>query len=168
MPSYTIYRDPARPTGPLDLAEGPNDQSADVTAVAFNDDGSFVDRRQLESALQSVVEARRRLNGALVVVFAHGWHHSARWDSGTGEGDQHYTGFRNVLMSLALREAERYGATGPLGRRVVGIFLGWNGDPVSGIARFLTNRLTSAATFGNRYAVAEQIGRSPALRETLR
>jgi pimeloyl-ACP methyl ester carboxylesterase len=140
-----------------------NDQSFDLAVIKFKDDGCCRDPSEIDAAAKCIQQARcSRLNknGAVVVVFIHGWHHNASWFQ-DGTGDSHFKGFRQVLASLALREAERTGvleaesgAQPLLGRRVVGVYLGWSGDPeCSWLPRWLTH-----ASFWERYKVAETIG----------
>lgn len=161
----------------------PNDPSFDLAVIQFKDDGRYLDSRQIDAAEDCIRKARlSNANGALVVVFIHGWHHGAHWArtpstlASQTDGDDHFHAFRLVLESLTLREAERYvtepaTATKPEtvkagGRRVVGIYVGWNGDPedswVSGIP------VLTHSTFWNRYPVAEMIGSGAQFRETVR
>ena len=52
----------------------PNDQSFDVAIIEFQDDGSLADATQLKSAEETIAAARDdNRNGALVVLFIHGW-----------------------------------------------------------------------------------------------
>ena len=101
------------------------------------------------------------------MLFIHGWHHNADWNRGDDTGDEHFRAFRKVLGAVMLREAERYFARPHGGgRRVVGIYVGWNGDPaMRWLARapYLTH-----VSFWNRYRVARRIGAGSALRDALR
>ena len=141
----------------------PDDQSFDVAVVQLRDDGSFADSTQLGRATDAI-EAARALygTGAVVVVFIHGWHHDAEWDVERDGGDAHFKAFRRVLMTLALRELER----GPeRSRRVVGVYLSWNGDPERssfGGGSFLGN-LSS----WNRLRTADTVSRHEAIRHAL-
>jgi hypothetical protein len=74
-------------------------------------------------------------------------------------------------MGLAVREAERYlSTTGEAsGRRVVGIYLGWDGDPNSWFGSWLTRtEYATHLSFYNRYQTAETVGGAGALRDALR
>jgi hypothetical protein len=140
-----------------------------VAVVQFEDDGMATNPSQVQDAIATIRSVRRSsLDGAIVVVFIHGWHHSSAWNrtastlATDADGDEHFHSFRLVLESLALRELER-----PHWRRVVGIYLSWNGDPVRGLAGAL-GRLAGPTTFRNRYAVAQRIGATPAFQRTLR
>jgi hypothetical protein len=146
----------------------PSDPTFDLAVIEFNDDGSFVDAGQKRAVADCIAAARRsNRNGALVVIFIHGWHHTARWDPSEGSGDTHFAAFRKVLMSLALREAERYRPEGPIGRRVVGVYLAWQGDPTSWFGLLRETWLTHFTFFG-RYGTAKRIGSGDALRMTIR
>lgn len=155
---------PSEPVEKIDpgrSAKPPNDQTFDLAVVEFNDDGSLVDPAQRSEAVDCISAAREsNPNGALVVVFIHGWHHSARPD------DKHFAEFRRILMSLTLREAERYHPE-PSGRRVVGIYLAWQGDPPSGFAALNDTWLTHLSFFG-RYRTAKKIGDGNAFGMTIK
>lgn len=140
----------------------PNNQSFDVAIIEFRDDGTLTAPNQLKAAADCIEHARRsNPNGAVVVLFIHGWHHSARWNLKTGEGDTHFQAFRAVLQNLALREAERY-MPEPAGRRVVGIYLGWNGDPKAKLFNWVR-----WASFWNRYRTAQAIGGNEPFRKAV-
>jgi hypothetical protein len=153
-----------------------NELSFDLAVVQFKDDGTHLVPSQIDAADDLIRKARASQlnpNGAVVVVFIHGWHHGATWKrtpsttASDPDGDDHFHSFRLVLESLALREAERYSNGGKeAGRHVVGIYVAWNGDPedswISGI------RVLTHGTFWNRYAVAEKIGGSMQFRESIR
>ena len=148
-----------------------SEPSFHVGVVQFEDDGTFSRRSQLDEAIDTVRRVRdASLDGAIVVVFIHGWHHNAAWNRTSSilatdlDGDDHFHSFRLVLESLTLRELER-----PHWRPVVGIYIAWNGDPVGGLGKALSNMpgLTHF-TFWNRYPVAQRIGASRAFQDTLR
>jgi hypothetical protein len=159
---------------------GANEPSFDLAVVQFDDDGR-PGIGQVDAAVARVREVRQApaslLAGALVVVFIHGWHHGGEWHRTASipddqpDGDDHFHGFRRILQSLTYREMERpSSASGlPAGRRVIGVYLTWNGDPQSGflgaVARLPRG---SEASFWDRYGIAERIGAAHDLRETLR
>ncbi|MCX6975891.1 MAG: hypothetical protein NTZ94_16690 [Verrucomicrobia bacterium] len=82
----------------------------------FNDRGEL--HRPVEAArmLSEIGEESAR-NGALIVVFAHGWQHSS------DVCDQNLVCVRQHLRVLAQQENSILGVP----RRVVGVFLGWRG-----------------------------------------
>ena len=145
--------------------EKPSQTVFNVAVIEFNDDGSCVDEAQLGAATQCISEARKselNSNGALVLVFIHGWHHNAEWNIKTDGGDSNFHGFREVLKSLTLREAERQLSTGGyIGRRVIGIYIGWSGDPPDSLLKRIP--LLTHLSFYNRTQTAGQIGSAPAI-----
>jgi hypothetical protein len=150
------------------VQQPPNDLSYDLAVIQFNDDGTPADTRQLTAAATCIAQARRNPNGAIVLLFIHGWHHNAEWNTATDEGDSDFRAFRDVLFAMTRREAERYfpNFQTAVGRRVVGIYIGWNGDPSDS---WLTNAgpLTHLS-FWTRYSTAKRIGDGSALRDTIR
>jgi hypothetical protein len=142
----------------------PNDGSYDLAILKFKDDGDLVDMRHLSAATQCITNARRNPNGAVVLVFVHGWHHNANWDIATDSGDSHFRAFRQILRAMATREAERY-TPEPAGRRVVGVYIGWNGDPPdSWVTK--AGPLTHLS-FWNRSETSKRIGNGNDLRRAL-
>lgn len=143
----------------------PNHASYDVAVLEFKDDGTYADRSQIKVAVEWIDSIRQyNSNGAIVVLFIHGWHHSSIWNSPT-DGDSHFQSFRLLLASLALREAERSWPNGAGGRRVMGIYVGWNGDPRYSILKMIPG-LTNL-TFWGRYDTAERIGAGEDLRNAI-
>ena len=149
------------------IPESPNSQSYDLAILRFDDTGALIDPQELSAIQACIANARHNPNGAVVMLFIHGWHHSVDWNRADDTGDEHFKAFRKVLGALMLREAERYhGRPNGGGRRLVGIYLAWNGDPaMRWLAR--TPALTHAS-FWNRYRVASRIGAGSALRDALR
>jgi hypothetical protein len=81
----------------------------------------------------------------LVVVFVHGWKHSA------SPGDGNITTFRQVLSGLSQAEKHIAGAVGQPARQVVGIYLGWRGGSMT--VPYLNN-----LTFWDRKNTAQKVG----------
>ena len=73
--------------------------------------------------------------------------------------------FRRVLMTLALRELERYRPNGTLARRVVGVLVAWNGDPSD--SRWSGVPVLTHTSFWNRYRTAKNIGKGEAMRDVI-
>jgi hypothetical protein len=68
-------------------------------------------------------------------------------------------------MRLAAREAERLGGW----RSIVGIYLGWNGDPITGMGSWLSGwRYATHLTFWDRYQSAVAIGSARSIQDTIR
>ena len=137
---------------------GPRDQSFDLLVIEIDSDGRLEDRARLERASDWIMARRQnefRLDGVIVVVFVHGWHHGARWE------DTHLGEFRRVLRALAVREMER-----PNSRRVIGVYIAWHGDPPG--YWFRNTALLKHLSFYNRYRTAKRISEGDDLYETLR
>ena len=92
---------------------------------------------QLMSRISALVNQHEK-NGISLVVFVHGWHHSA------DANDSNVREFRSLLRDISVIE----GASG--GRRVVGLFVGWRGDSI-------TIEGLNVLTFWDRKATAEKV-----------
>lgn len=110
--------------------------------IELTDEG-LVNQRQFEQVLASV---RRDLDaaqkGSLLIVFAHGWHHSCR------TCDRDLACFRRVLNRLNEDENSQGGRQ----RKVIGVYLGWRGRALLGKSDVLS--------IWNRKNKAEHIGRT--------
>jgi len=147
----------------------PNAFGFTQAVIEFRDDGAFVNGAQLGAATQCIRQARssaKNRNGALVVLFIHGWHHTAAWNPATGDGDFHFGQFREMLRSLTLREAERYSQGRPAGRHVIGVFLGWSGDRPDSWLRNIP--ILKHLSFYDRIGSASDIGGAKAVVDTVR
>jgi pimeloyl-ACP methyl ester carboxylesterase len=137
---------------------GPRDQSFDLLMIELDDYGRLENQVQVERASDWIKSRRQsdfRLDGVVVVMFVHGWHHGARWE------DTHLAAFRRVLRALAVREMER-----PDSRRVIGVYLSWHGDPPG--YWFRDTAVLTHLSFYNRYKVAERISQGNDLYEIVR
>lgn len=90
----------------------------------------------------------------LMVVFVHGWHHTAKGlEPGEERADANVETFQRVLQGLAQEEQQRAQNARPIRqpRPVVGVYVGWRGDSISipGL-----NELT----FWDRKNTAAQVG----------
>ena len=74
-----------------------SDASYDLAVLRFGDDGIY-DPNEAES-IKGCIEtaANRNPFGTIVVVFVHGWTHSASW------ADEHFASFRNILGAYLFR-----------------------------------------------------------------
>jgi hypothetical protein len=119
------------------------DPSFHVGIIEFTEEG-FVNTAQKNQVMTMVNETIDHApNGTIMVVFAHGWHHSCR------TCDDNLTCFRRVLNALA--KDEENGKH----RKVVGVYLAWR-------ARVFGLDAPDYATIWNRKPVAERIGRTGA------
>ncbi|MBB3261329.1 hypothetical protein [Paraburkholderia sp. WP4_3_2] len=110
-------------------------------------DGSYVPRDtigDIKSTLRDVCDP------TLVVVFIHGWKHSAAFD------DENVRSFRQELESLAQLENKRAEVENRIERKVIGIYIGWRGAP------FLAQPPLASLenlTFFQRKSAAENVAR---------
>ena len=168
--NQSVFDLPVDVSGQVGTQDIPQPEPVRVAVVEFNDNGTYVDSRQIERAETCSDEARRNnLNGAVVVVFVHGWHHDASWS--TERDDAHFSHFRRILNALALRELERWTPGGELSfpqvdsRTVIGVYIGWNGEPANWLSR---RRVLTHLSFFKRYAAAMEISKGHDIRETIR
>jgi pimeloyl-ACP methyl ester carboxylesterase len=91
----------------------------ELAIVEFDDQGCCYDRRQMRTVAARLDALALAKVDAIVVVFVHGWKHSARSD------DDNLLKFQRVLQDAADLEAKRHGPGGP--RPVLGIFVAWRG-----------------------------------------
>ena len=115
-----------------------------LSFIEFDDQGQLWDRGQMRAVLTAISEATATRE-LLIVVFIHGWKHSAAPEDGNVET------FRAALASLSATDAEIAARSGRQPRRVVGVYLGWRGGSVSlpGIKEL---------TFWDRKATAQKVG----------
>jgi pimeloyl-ACP methyl ester carboxylesterase len=130
----------ATKTDPRKLCEKASIEHAKDFAIAYvelTDQGLFYDREQLNAALNLLqVKGEKSLE---VVVFVHGWKHSAQFD------DFDVINFRDKVMPALTR--------GRPGSRAVGIYVGWRG------ASLELPTLVQGITFYDRKATADHVAR---------
>lgn len=112
--------------------------------IEFDDQGQLWDRNQMHSLLDKLAGDETG-DDLLMVVFVHGWKHSAE------AGDGNIDSFRRTLMNLSELESSisRYSGAEP--RKIVGIYLGWRGGSVS-------LPLLKELTFWDRKNTAHKVG----------
>lgn len=93
--------------------------------MEFDDQGQLWDRNQMHGVLDAI-EREGKQQDLLILVFAHGWHHSAQ------PGDGNIETFRNVLSQLTQAERIISASSRKPPRKVVGVYLGWRGDSILG------------------------------------
>lgn len=118
--------------------------------IEADDEGWFWDPSQADRALE-LVEAKVAERNTIVVVFIHGWHHSAQCC------DDDVEGFKETLIRLKRQLAapahEAMQTTRTSSARdinVVGTYLGWRGRSLPGFFNYFT--------FWGRKASAERVG----------
>jgi Alpha/beta hydrolase of unknown function (DUF900) len=126
---------------------GPVTSPADVAAkiVRFTDDGEFVDRCELSETLYELQAGGPQI----VVVYVHGWKHNG------DEKDPDLVQFTNQLNEI--RKVEL--ASGQP-RRVVGVYVGWNGKRT-------TMPLVKEMTFWGRKRAADRVSQSASVTRLL-
>ena len=124
-----------------------NAQGYELAFIEFDDQGQLFDRRQMKGVLDHIAElSSREDEDLLIVVFVHGWKHSA------APGDENITTFRKLLMHLSETESQIELDAGEKTRRVVGVYLGWRGGSID-------MPLVKELTFWDRKATAHKVGR---------
>lgn len=106
--------------------------------IELGDEGLVKDEIQKRNVFD-MVRAKAEGQGAIVITFVHGWHHSA------DVCDANLSCFRNVLQGIS-EDPDRLNK-GP----VIGVYLGWRGDSCRVEA-------LKGATFYNRKKAAHRIG----------
>lgn len=127
--------------------------------VEADDEGWLWSPDQANEALEAVRSSSRAVD-TFVVVFVHGWHHSAQCCDGNVEG------FKETLSRLhtqlvRLRQTARQSPAGSAQAddfRLIGIYVGWRGASLPGYLDYLT--------FWGRKKAAERTGEGD-LREFL-
>ena len=107
--------------------------------LEFTDRGNLFDNQARDNLLGKIEEDAKE-NGALVILFAHGWNHNSSFT------DENVQQFRETLRKISSIQ----GVT--RGRHVYGIYIGWRG-------RVLPGRLNSALTFWDRKTIAQAVGK---------
>jgi hypothetical protein len=92
--------------------------------IEFDDQGQLWDRKQMASVLDKL-NADAATRDLLLVVFVHGWKHSA------APGDTNIDTFRTVLEKIAEVEMQQSRLAGVPAREVAGVYLGWRGGSLT-------------------------------------
>jgi hypothetical protein len=137
-----------RPAGRIDLpAAECNATGRSLFFVEADDMGRPLRSGQLDSALTAVDGAVANA-GAMVVVFVHGWHHSA------APGDAYVCRLSDVLASVEQMEQRAAALARRPARDVMGIYVGWAGS------LYPSELANSVTTFWNRLVAADHLGAS--------
>lgn len=112
--------------------------------IEFDDQGQLWDRQQMHDVV-STLQTGAGTRDLLMVVFVHGWKHSA------APGDANIKTFRGVLADLSDAEAYLAKRNGTPARQVVGIYFGWRGGSLP--VKYLEN-----VTFWDRKNTAQKVG----------
>lgn len=112
--------------------------------VEFDDQGQVFDRGQMNDVVTQL-DMRSGKRDLLMVVFVHGWKHSA------APNDGNIDTFRQELARLSELEAALSRKTGEPAREVCGVYLGWRGGS-------LTLPGVQELTFWDRKNTAHKVG----------
>jgi len=112
--------------------------------VEFDDQGQLWDREQLRSLFKQLY-LESKDDDLLLVVFVHGWKHSAK------AGDENIRNFRNSLKRLSAMESAIAVASSTDARKIAGIYLGWRGGSS-------TVPVLKELTFWDRKNIAHKVG----------
>ena len=130
----------------------------DFHILKFGDDGKPDPELPVEKIVDCIKTRRRNSSrGVVVVVFIHGWHHSADPD------DTHLKEFREIVEAITVREWEVVNAVRP----VIGVYVGWNGDPIGKWSAIKRVPVIKHVSFWRRYKAARAIGMSCGFQEVL-
>ena len=154
---YRVSRDiPPASNGQLSIQPDFNPERARecqnercVHFVEFDEFGSTESRRQLEAALSAADAVTK--NDGVVVVYVHGWHHTAR------PRDEDVANFRDLVFGAESHEK----------KPIVGIYVGWRGDSIDSDV-LLLKPLSYGLTFWDRKATAHNIGNGGGVSELIR
>jgi pimeloyl-ACP methyl ester carboxylesterase len=129
--------------------------------IEFDDQGQIFDRRQMDAVVRTLYE-RSASEDLLMVVFVHGWKHSA------APRDDNIRTFREALEQLSELESNISRQTGAPQRQVVGVYLGWRGGSITvpGVKELtFWDRKNTAHKVGNG-GVTEVLNRIDLVRKT--
>ncbi|MGH8677862.1 MAG: hypothetical protein ACREUQ_05860 [Burkholderiales bacterium] len=112
--------------------------------IEFDDQGQLWDRKQMWAVLDKFA-AESASKDLLMVVFVHGWKHSA------APYDPNIETFRSVLAELSGAEKQISGVTGEPQRLVAGVYFGWRGASA-------TLPLIKELSFWERKNTAQKVG----------
>ncbi|TVO68323.1 hypothetical protein [Denitromonas ohlonensis] len=94
-----------------------------LSFVEFDDQGWFVDRRQMDALFALLADLKRKNRETLIYVYAHGWKHNA------SPCDNNVVCFSRLVERLDLAEKKIRSDDPATQRTVVGVYLGWRGLP---------------------------------------
>jgi len=103
-----------------EIPQGEGDATYWLSFIEFDDQGQLFDRAQMHAVTDELNQLAGR-DDLLMVVFVHGWKHSA------APGDGNIRTFRETLRRLSLLEANLARIESRKPRQVAGIYLAWRG-----------------------------------------
>jgi len=129
------YSDPGKP-----------DATYMLGFVEFDDQGQLWSRKQMRTVIDAVNTQARDERDVIIIVFAHGWKHSA------APGDDNIGQFRKILKRISRLESGTAAKSATPARQVMGVYLGWRGGSI-------TAPVLKQLTFWDRKATAQKVGR---------
>ena len=118
--------------------------------VEYNDQGQLRHREQMQAVLDKYYAIASK-EDVLLIVFVHGWHHSA------SPGDTNIQQFRRLLARVSEIESAskanlaKGSKTADPARKVLGVYIGWRGDSIS-------VPVLNGITFWDRKGTAHNVG----------
>ncbi len=110
----------------------------DLAFAEFTERGNAFNNQWNKNVLERI-RTRAKKQGVIVITFIHGWKHNAQ------ETDSNLIDFKKSLAAIAS------GSSTLLGRRLVGVYIGWRGAS-------LEIPIIKNLTFWDRKTVAEEVG----------
>jgi len=121
---------------------GPHDGPYSLAFVEFDDQGFLWDPRQM-TTLEEHITTIGAGRGVIMVVFVHGWNHSAN------PADNNVACFQQVVQAVSLLE---HAVTRDNPRAVVGVFCGWRGSV------YRSPSINKMLTFWDRLSASNRVG----------
>jgi hypothetical protein len=115
-----------------------------LSFVEFDDQGQLRHREQMQAVLANYYEISST-HDVLLIVFVHGWHHSAK------PGDKNIQEFRRLLSRVSAIEHAGSELAKQTPRKVLGLYIGWRGDSI-------TIPYLNSVTFWDRKNTAHNVG----------
>jgi hypothetical protein len=113
--------------------------------VEYDDQGQLRDRAQMQAVLDDYYRIAGSDDDVLLIVFIHGWHHSAEPE------DSNIDSFRDMLAQVSKTEGIGSAQQGRSKRKILGLYVGWRGDS-------LTVPYVNGVTFWDRKNTAHDVG----------
>ncbi|HFS8928962.1 TPA: hypothetical protein ACH1VU_006238 [Pseudomonas aeruginosa] len=140
---------PQQPAFNPDTSKQCSENKRCVHFVEFDEFGNPESRQQFESGLAAAESVAKK--DGVVVVYIHGWHHTARPD------DEDITNFLKLVADTKTED----------NRDVVGIYVGWRGDSINSDNLF-SMPFSYGLTFWDRKNTAHRIGNGGGVTELVR
>lgn len=138
--------------------------------VEFDDQGEPWSPRQTERVIAVIEEANRAKNGAVVMVFVHGWKNNASPEQEQQDGYA-LNGFNRLLTETVQGLRASYPTTPP---QVVGVYVGWRGKSAKTLEVFsfygrrrAASRVAGTAATGTLFEILAVANQNPESRVML-